>query len=161
MTGQDNGMLVVGQHIVDLFVKCAGRDGHSFAGKIVQALSSCPDPGNASAARHIEGKIARARSHVAINIAAAERGVCFSNDLLKRVRHVWNSTMTAFPIRPRIARAPIMTRRDGRGGEVPLENESQDSPTAMLNRHRDPSPFRGQRGQPGRFTSVRREGLNL
>src|SRR3974377_960353 len=84
-------MSIVRQHILYLLMKSAARNGHGFAREVVQALFPFPNAGNAASARHVKREVTSTWAQVAVHIAAPERGVPVSNDLLKRMRHSKNT----------------------------------------------------------------------
>lgn len=85
MTRQHHCVPVIRKYILHLLLKSAGRYNHRLVSEIVQALFPCPRPGNATLPRYVERKIISARLQIAIDIAAEEIGVGFTNDLLKSV----------------------------------------------------------------------------
>src|SRR5215469_1468753 len=81
MPRQDDRMLIVRQHIFDVFAERPARERHGFRRQIVQALSSGPNAGNPTAPRHMKREISGAGTEIPIDIAASERGVGISNGL--------------------------------------------------------------------------------
>jgi hypothetical protein len=96
MSSEYDSMLIVCQHILNLLVEGPGGDVHSFGGKVVQALLPGPNAANTPYTGHVESKITRAWGQIAVDIASAKSGVCFSNDCFQGMRHSKDITIGRF-----------------------------------------------------------------
>jgi len=82
MPCQDDGMLLIREHVFDLLLEGSTRDLHRLAGKFIQPRFTYVDARDAAAAWRLKDKIGRTRLQIAVDITAAKSRVSFANDCL-------------------------------------------------------------------------------
>jgi hypothetical protein len=74
-----NGVVVVGQHVLNLLSETAASHLHCLAGKLIQPFPPSPRPCNRASPWYVETEVFRARLEIAIHVTASKRSVSFSN----------------------------------------------------------------------------------
>jgi hypothetical protein len=79
MSRQHDGVIIVSQHIFNLFLERPTRDLHRLSGEFIQTLFADIPSGDPAPTRHVKSEIFRTRPQIAVNITATERGVGFAD----------------------------------------------------------------------------------
>ena len=96
MPREYNGVVVISQHVLNLFVKSTACQFHSLTGKFPQPFLAASGTGNRASAGNVETEVLGAVLKVTVHIPAPKRCVSFPNNRFKWVchtslllRHVW------------------------------------------------------------------------
>jgi hypothetical protein len=80
---EHNGVVIVGQDVLNLFLKTASCQLHCHTGELIQPFFTPPRPCYRTATGDVEAEIVRAGLKIAIHVAAQKRCVSLSDRRFK------------------------------------------------------------------------------